>query len=188
MTNEIIQLKDGSTTETIKFNDTNLWFSSDKHKSLEKMQAQVEKNNGKFLNYHGIVNYDSITKIKLNENSDKVFLYYPNKKGKEQELDLQFHGTSTAHQMGEFIASKTNLSKSVNVESKSKTLLLALLWPAGIAFVTWFITFGGGLGAEPEGYSNTPFTHYVVPFILINNTKSYFIPINHTSYPFFSYI
>ncbi len=155
MTTEIIQLKDGATTETLKLNDNNLWYSSEKHKTLEKMQTKVEKNDGKFLNYHGVIDYNSVTKIKLNEKSDKVILSYPNKKGKEQELDLQFEEISTAHSIGEFIASKTNLEKAMSTESKSKTLMLGLLWPIGILAATCFIAFGADMGIEQEGYSRS---------------------------------
>ena len=44
------------------------------------MQAKVEKSDDKFMNYHGIIDYSNISKIKLNEKSDKVVLFYPKKK------------------------------------------------------------------------------------------------------------
>ena len=52
------------------------------------MQLKVEKNNGKFLNNHGIVEFKDVSKIKLNEKSEKVIVFYPNLKGKQQELEL----------------------------------------------------------------------------------------------------
>ncbi len=154
MTDEIIQLKKGAITETLKFNETNLWFSSEKHKTIEKMRAKVEKNNGKFRNNHGIVNYKEIGKIKLNEKSEKVIVLYPNLNGKEIALELEFADTITSHKIGEFIASKTNLSKSISTENKKSTLLKSLLWPVGITAATFFIAFID-TGYETEGYSRS---------------------------------
>lgn len=154
MNNEIINLKKGATTESLKLNETDLWFSSEPHKSIEKMQSKVEKNNGKFLNNHGIVAYDRIIKIQLNEKSEKISLSYPNAKGKEQLIILDFEDTNKAHRIGEFIASKTTLKKKISTESKNMALLKGLLWPVGIVAGTLFIALVD-TSYESEGHTRS---------------------------------
>ena len=155
MTTDIIKLKDDATTSSLKLNEENLWFSSDKINSIEKMQAKVEKNDGKFLNYHGIIDYSAITRIKMNEKSDQIELTYPNKKGKEKSLDLAFDNVAEAHKIGDFIAGKTNLAKSTSTENKNMKLLKNLFWVLVSAGITAFIAFGQDMEVDQESYSRS---------------------------------
>jgi len=107
------------------------------------MQLKVEKNNGKFLNNHGIVEFKDVSKIKLNEKSEKVIVFYPNLKGKQQELELEFGDILKAHEFGEFIASKTALNRSLKTESKNNTLIKGLNFPWCHQCCRFFYCFGG---------------------------------------------
>ena len=153
--NEIIKLKDDATTKTLKLNEDNFWFSVKEHKDFESFKKIVEKNNGKFLNSHGIVPYKFITKIRLNEKSDKIKFKYTNIKGKDEEIDLSFDQKEDAMKIGEFIANKTSLKKDIQAESTTKALLINILYILGSIGITAFLAMGEDLDVDQDSYSRS---------------------------------
>ena len=117
---------------SLKLNESELWYSGDKHDSIDTMKAVVESRNGKGFNAHGIIPYDKISKVKMNEGSKKVKVFYNNVKRKDKDSKWEFPSTAAALQFGEYLGGQTKLHRTSNTENTTITLLKNLLWPAGI--------------------------------------------------------
>ncbi len=139
MTDEIILIKNDNAYTSLKLNEANLWFSSDKYDSLDKMEEVVNARDGKGLGYHGIIPYDRITEVKMNEKSEKMSIKYKNKKDKVKSQMWIFDNVATALNLGDYIGNQTPLSRSVETENSTTTLLKNLLWPLGVIAFTAFV-------------------------------------------------
>lgn len=115
----------------------------------------MKKNNGKFLNSHGIVPFKSISKIKLNEKSDKIKFNYANTKGKSEDIDLSFDHKEDAMKIGEFIANKTSLKKSIQTESTTKAFLFNVLYILSSIGLTAFLAMSEDLDVDQDSYSRS---------------------------------
>ncbi|WP_299159348.1 hypothetical protein [uncultured Tenacibaculum sp.] len=135
MVNKLINLK-GSITKTLLLESTSLWFSTEEFNDEISLKSIVNKNSNKYLNDHANVNYSSIIKIEMNEDSKKINIDY---KGKEEEsISFIFESIELAHEVGGFIASKTSLIKNIKPEGYLKKLFYNnnILWVLGIISIT----------------------------------------------------
>ena len=153
MNQAIILLENDKSYTSLKLNESDLWFSGDKYDSIQKMEEVVKARNGKGLKSHGIIPYDQISQIKLNDESQKVKVDYTNIKGKDTQDRWEFPSVQDALQFGEILGSKAGLLRSTNQENSTKTLLMNLLWPIGIMAFAVFAAMNPGY--ETSGNSRS---------------------------------
>ncbi|MCF2875440.1 MULTISPECIES: hypothetical protein [unclassified Tenacibaculum] len=138
MVNKLINLK-GSFTKTLLLEDNSLWFSSEKFTDEISLKSIIDKNTSKPLN--GNIHYALIEKIEMNEDSKKIKLKY---KGEDDEtISFIFESIELAHKIGEFIAGKTLLKKSIKIESSLKKLLYEnnIIWVLITILITFLVYF-----------------------------------------------